>query len=397
MGKYTASPHAVDLARAALRAAAALALAAAAGCASTSSSSSVTAPPPAPAAAPAEQPAAPATIEPIADSSQAAETASGLSLRQDAPLRYVVKKGDTLWGVAAYYLHDPWQWPHLWYANPQIKNPHLIYPGERLTLVRVDGRTRLALDNTERLSPHVREEPLAQAIPAIPIDAIREFLHGPRVVTRDEINAAPYVVAFTSEHVVAGQANGIFVKNLPDGGAPNWSVVRIGETYTDPDTGEALGFEAIPDGEAELRQKGQPATMMLTASTEEVLIGDRLLPIENEDFKAAFYPHPPAGNIDGRIISVYGGVGQIAQYQIVAINRGRREGLDPGTVLSIFKVRAPVADPYGNSRVALPDQPAGVVLVFKVSERVSYALVMSNTLPAHVLDKVKNPAAAGSY
>jgi hypothetical protein len=394
MGKYTASLQAFDFARAALGLIAAMALGVAAGCASTSSSGAVMAPPPAAAPQPADAGSAPASVEPLADTTQASESAAGLSLRHDAPLRYVVKKGDPLWGLAGYYLHDPWQWPDLWYANPQIRNPHLIYPGERLTLVRVNGRTRLALENTERLSPQVREESLEQAIPAIPMDAIREFLRGPRVVTKEQSRSSPYVVAFTDDHVVGGQANGIFAKGLAPGAAGPWSVVRIGQAYKDPDTGEVLGYEALPDGEAELRQKGEPATLMLTRSNEEVLVGDRLLPLEQEDYQAAFYPHPPLGKVDGHIISVYGGIGEIAQYQIVTLDRGRSNGLDPGTVLSIFRVLGTAPDPYGTGVVKLPDQVAGMVLVFKVTERLSYALVMSDNRPVHVLDKVRNPVSS---
>jgi hypothetical protein len=330
-------------------------------------------------------------IEPVTDAAAATAAAGELTLRADAPLRYVVKKGDTLWDIAGYYLRDPWQWPALWYVNPQIRNPHLIYPGEVLRLVMVNGRPRLMAEAVEKLEPQVRAAPLAEAIPAIPIDAIRQFLNGPRLVTKDQAERAPYVVAYTDEHVVAAQNNGIYVKNLPPNAAAGWSVVQVGGPYIDPDDGQLLGFEAIPAGEADLVKAGQPAEMTLSKSYQEVLIGDRLLPQEAERFNADFYPHPPPRAVEGTIISVFGGVSQIAQYQIVALNRGAEAGLDPGTVLAIYQKGRKVPDPYGNGRVALPEQQAGLLMVFKTTPRLSYALVLGDTRPVHVLDKVRSP------
>lgn len=332
------------------------------------------------------------SIRPANDIDEATRAAGDLSLRHDAPLRYTVKKGDTLWGIASYFLRDPWQWPQLWYENTQVRNPHLIYPGETLTLVMVDGRPRLA-DVSEHLHPQVREEPLDAALPAIPLDAIRNFLRGPRLVTEDEIDGAPYVLEYTGEHIDGGANDGIYVRNLPEHPAPTWAVVQIGDEYRDPDSGERLGFEALPAGQAELRTPGKTSEFLITQSSREVLIGDRLLPVEKENFDANFYPHPPPKPVDGRIISVFDSVTEIPQYQIVALNRGSKAGLDPGTVLAIYQSGRVVADPYGNSRIELPEQYAGLLMVFKTTSKLSYALVMSANRPAHVYDKVHQPAA----
>jgi hypothetical protein len=179
---------------------------------------------------------------------------------------------------------------------------------------------------------------------------------------------------------------------------PDWALVKVGDEYKDPDTGEVLGYEAIPTGEAELVKWSKDASeMTLTKSPQEVTVGNRMLPLEPESFKADFYPHPPAKDVDGTILSVYGGVTDIAQYDIVAINRGSRDGLDPGTVLSIYQRGRSVADPYGEGKVKLPEQKAGTLMVFKVSERVSYALVMDETRSSHVMDKVRKPMAAPRY
>jgi len=368
---------------------AALLLSLAAGCASEGTAVRT------PAAAPVQTLPAPApVVQPLADNASATASAGALSLREDAPLRYTVKKGDTLWDISKYYLRDAWEWPELWYSNSQVKNPHLIYPGDVLTLVTVNGRTRLVPDsvlNLERVSPRIREEALDTALPAIPIEAIRNFLRGPRVVTLEESRKAPYVLAFLDEHIAASANTDVYVRNLRASDVSSYAVVQIGEPYRDPDTRELLGYEAIPAGEAELRVPGEPATMRMTKSNREVLIADRLLPIEAESFDANFYPHPPANPVEGRILSVFDGLDQIAQYQIVALNRGSDAGLDPGTVLDIYQSGRVAPDPYGAKAVLLPDLYAGVMMVFKVTPRISYALVMNATRPVHVLDKVKKP------
>jgi LysM domain-containing protein len=390
MGKYNASPYHFKRARPlAVAVAAALLTVACAG----SPEKEETPPPPDGAVAVPSTPYDPnANVEAVADIGQATAAAGDLSLRRDAPLHYVVKKGDTLWGISSYYLRDPWQWPELWYVNGQIANPHLIYPGELLTLVLVNGQPRL-MANTDRLSPQVRAEPLDQALPAIPIDAIREFLRGPRVVSKEEFEKAPYVVEFTDNHVIAGQNNGIYAKNLPDDKTLDWAVVKIGDPYRDPDNGKLLGYEAIPTGEAELRTYAKSASdLVLTKSIQEVQIGNRLLPVEKENFNGDFYPHAPSSKVEGRILTVYGGVMDIGQFDIIALSRGSDAGLDPGTVLGIFQQSRKVDDPYGNGKVTLPEQGAGTAMVFKVTPKVSYALVMNAYRPIHVLDKVRNPS-----
>lgn len=389
MRKYNASPFQLPCRRPALRAAIAIGLACLAGCASRA---------PTPAAEPVIVAATTAAvIEPLADTRAAAASAGAITLREDAPLRYVVRKGDTLWDIAQHFLRDPWQWPELWFGNSQVRNPHQIYPGDVLTLVSVDGRTRLVSDGPlERLSPRIREEALDASLPAIPIEAIRNFLRGPRLVTLEETQRAPYIVAFVDERLAVGANNDVYVKNLAQPIAYNYAVIRVGEPYRDPDTRKLLGYEAIPTGEAELRTPDAPvgstAVMRVTKSSREVLIADRLLPIEAESFDANFYPHAPLSPVDGRIISVFDGLSQISQYQIVALNRGSEHGVDPGTVLDILQTGRVVPDPYSRKAVALPDQYAGVLMVFKVTPQLSYALVMNAIRPLHVLDKVARPS-----
>jgi hypothetical protein len=336
---------------------------------------------------------------PEAGATPRTQNQSDIRMQEDAPLRYVVKKGDTLWGISKKYLKDAWQWPEVWTTNnTKVTNPHLIYPGQELLLVYKDKRPQVmpsgdlvTLNDTDKLSPRVRELPLDQAIPTIPIDQIRQFLRGPRVVTDDELERAPYVVDFNEPHLVGAGNMGAYVKNIAQPVMSGYAVVRRGDEYRDPETGELLGYEAIPTAEAEVREYGKLSTVRLVESSREVNVGDRLLPLESGLFEANFYPHAPAQPVGGRVISVFDGMSQIGQFQIVTLNRGTRHGLEPGHVLSILRAGGRVKDPYEGGKVQLPDQFAGTLLIFKVSPKVSYGLVMEAVRPIHLLDKAEKP------
>jgi hypothetical protein len=345
--------------------------------------------------------ARPAPATPPASTANTSASQSDVRVQDDAPLRYVVKKGDTLWAISKKFLKDPWQWPEVWTTNnTRVTNPHLIYPGEELLLVYKDKKPQIvpsgemAVENTaDKLSPRIRQLPLEQAIPTIPIAAIRQFLKGPRVVTDDELSRAPYVVEFNELHLAGSAGMGAYVKNLARPLRAGYSVVRRGDAYRDPDTGELLGYEAIPTAEGEVRELGKLSTVQLLSSTREVNVGDRLLPQESDLFNANFYPHAPNGAVGGRIISVYDGLSEIGQFQIVTLNRGAKQGLEPGHVLSILQAGGLASDPYAPGKLQLPDEFAGTLLIFKVTPRVSYGLVMEATRAIHVLDKVEKPRA----
>lgn len=316
-----------------------------------------------------------------------------IGLRDDAPLTYVVKKGDTLWDIAGYFLNKPWYWPELWFANPDIANPHLIYPGDVLHLVYVDGRPQLRRGPGPgaRLSPRVREFPIADAIPTIPLDAIQQFLNGPRLVTQDELDKAPYLIDFADKHLVGSAGNLIYIGRAEQKEGHDYQLVRPGEAYIDPDTGDILGYEAKSVGNVVIHKYAKTSTGVITRSFQEALAGDRLLPLEDTPLASNFYPRAPAQKIRGQIISVYGGVSQIGQYQIVALNRGKKNGIERGYVLGIYQVGRQARDPVTGKQVVLPPIKAGTLMVFKVNERVSFGLVMRATRAIHVLDSVHNP------
>lgn len=324
-----------------------------------------------------------------------AVAASKLSLRHNVPLRYVVKKGDTLWDIAGYYLRDPWEWPQLWYDNSQIRNPHLIYPGEVLTMVWVNGQPRVTeAMGTKRLEPQIRRLPLASTTPSIPYAAVRSFIRGPRVVDAAQIDRAPYVVAIGNHQLAGSTGAAIFVKGLPLRAASVWDVVHIGKTYRDPETGAILGYEAIPTGRCKLEKQGPVARLRIIQNDRETMVGDRLLPLGKPRFRNRFFPHPPKRFVNGAIISVFGELNEAGRLDIVTLDRGSADGLDQGTVLQIMSPSREVPDPYGDAEsvVRVPPQRAGLLMVFKTAPHISYALVVKTTRPVRVLDRVVSPA-----
>ncbi len=315
------------------------------------------------------------------------------------PDRYVVVKGDTLWDIAGRFLRDPWRWPEVWHVNPQIENPHLIYPGDTIILTYVDGRPRLRLQRgpgsgVVKLSPRVRSTPLDTAIPVIPMDAIRPFLTRPYVLGQKDLDKAPYVVSFADEHIVAATDNRIYVRAIGTAEHNKYDVVRPGKPYRDADTDEILGYEALLIGSARLERTGDPATLYLLQTDLETQVGDRLLPVVQDTPQRNFAPKAPASDIRGNIIGVLNGVTQIGQHNVVVLDRGAEDGLQVGDVLAIDRRGETIPDPVTPDRfdeVTLPDEKAGTLMVFRTFPRVSFGLVMSATMAIHVLDRVHNP------
>lgn len=341
--------------------------------------------------------------------------ADDIVLKDQHPNRYVVQAGDTLWDIAARFLRDPWRWPDIWYVNPNIANPHLIFPGDEVVLVIKDGKPQLELRRagaadtvaespaapaeslrTVKLSPEVRRQPLVRAVPSIPMDNVTPFLTRPGVVTDREWGRSPYVVSSVDQRLIAGSGDRILVRGLAADGPTRYSIVRKGDTYRAKpnDQGEALGIQAIYVGEAVVEKFGDPGIARITEASREALIGDRLLPADARELGDNFLPHAPPEGVKGNIISVMDGVSRIGQYQVVVVNVGSREGMERGHVLAVDQAGTKVRDTVASSRgklITAPDERAGYVLVFRTFERVSYGLVMKAMRDMRLYDAVGAP------
>lgn len=332
------------------------------------------------------------------------QQARSVPLADNHPNEYTVQVGDTLWDIAATFLKDPWYWPEVWYINPQVENPHLIYPGDVLALVTIDGEQRITniRASTYRLSPQARITPLSEAITSIPYERIAAFLSKGMVLEKDQVSELPYILAVRGDHLMGAAGNEIYVRGgAAAGNGTRYSVVKIGDELTDPDDGKVVGYNGIYVGEGSLSRGGDPATVALHETNREANEGDRLVP-ESVDIPLNFFPKAPDSNIDGKIISVVDGVALIGQYQVVVMNRGARDGLAPGDILSVFQAGEEVRDRYaggfgssmsmfGGEKVTLPDEQAGTIMVFKVYDRIGYGLVVRATSDIHILDAVRNP------
>ena len=325
-------------------------------------------------------------------------SSSDIPINPRHPERYVVVPGDTLWDISAMFLQDPWHWPEIWQVNPQVANPHLIYPGDILSLVYINGRPVLQLEraagDVERLSPRVRVEQLEQAIPTIPTELVRAFLSRATIVEQNQLENLPYIVAHR-EGLIGAAGQDVYVRGTNEPVGAIFGLVHLGNELVDPDTDEVLGFEGLHVGEGQLRVSGDPATLTLTATAREARRGDYLLQVEGFE-PANYFPRAPNGSIEGRIISVIGALSLAGQYQAVVLNRGAVHGLEDGHVLQAYTAGRLIEDEVAESGfrgelVQLPDEPAGTMLVFRTFDRLSYALVMEATSDIHVLDVVRSP------
>lgn len=320
--------------------------------------------------------------------------ATDIELNPTHPDRYVVVKGDTLWDISARFLKTPWRWPDIWQANEQIANPHLIYPGDVIELSFVDGQPRLTLNRGNgKLSPSIRKSSLADAIPVIPVGAIAPFLTNPRVMTQEEYDAAPYIVAFSDEHILGSAGIKAYIRSIQSGEAAAYSVVRQGEEYIDAETGESLGFESVFIADSSVEATGDPATVMLSKSTREATKGDRLLATPEGAIVQNFYPHEPASDLKGHIIGVVDGVNQIGQYNVVVVDRGLKDGVEVGHVFKVLHAGETIRDIIagGDKEVTLPNEEAGTLMIFRAFDRVSYALVMEAKRVMNRLDIIQAP------
>jgi hypothetical protein len=355
-----------------------------------------------------------------------------IALKNDHPDRHVVVKGDTLWGISAKFLKDPWQWPSIWKLNrAQIKNPHWIYPGDVIVLDMSSGTPQLRLlHETITLQPGAVEEPLDKtAISTIQINVIAPFLSQPLVIEKDQLDKSPRIIAGQDNRVVLSPGTRIYINRIEEGDSLNWYIYRPGDNLVDPDTKKVLGVEATYLGDSKITKYGEPASADITKAKEEIFTKDRLVPTGDE-VVTNFVPHAPDSAISGRIIKIYGGLAEAGPQSIVTISRGSADGIEIGHVLAINRYGSVIKDseyvkekdskpklkelnfdvshdaegkPIVNFKkesdslvlepgmVKLPDERIGLLMIFRVFENVSYALVMQASKPINTLDAVTTP------
>ncbi len=328
-----------------------------------------------------------------------------IKINPDHPDTYIVQKGDTLWDIAGKFLSHPWQWPEIWKGNSQIENPDLIYPGDVIKLVYIEGMPSLSVNDEGmrggvlKLSPKSREQDLERAIHTVPLDAIRQFLTENRVVTTKMLENAAYIVGSNGEHLIASNGDKIYVRGLEQDEANNgYAVYRKGKVYLNPNNPkDILGYEAIFIANAEYVAEDDGVSILrIEDAKKEVLKGDVVLLRTKDKLDSRFFPRPPNNQVEAHIIAVFGGVTQVSTYQSVILNLGADDGMKPGVVLDIYRTGKDVVDMSARKKglsknVHLPDERAGTLMVFKTFDRVSYALVMKATMAIHVMDKVKTP------
>ena len=356
-------------------------------------------------------------------------------LKANAPERYTVAPGDTLWSISGRFLKSPWRWPEVWNLNNQVANPHRIYPGDVLVLERhvvpVSDATPTSNLVAVKLEPRIRvEQRDATAIPPIPPKTIEPFLSKPLIVGENDLDSAPRIVATEEDRVALGAGNIAYAEGITEQKGGVWQIFRRGDALIDPDTGESLGYAATYLGEARVRKYGPVSTLEITRSTQEIYQGDRLLPAGGEPPSFGYLPHAPSRAVSARIISAYGGLRETGPLSIVALSKGSRDGLEPGHVLALYRdptinrrlrkqpvfgrtgptgSDAPVtyyseqltprdgpiyprAVPINTNDLAkLPAERYGLVMVFRSFERASFGLVMEASRPVALRDTATNP------
>src|SRR5450631_103624 len=327
------------------------------------------------------------------------------ALAPNAPDSYVVKRGDTLWGIAKVFLRDPWFWPEIWQVNPKIQNPHLIYPGDTLRLVYIDGKPTIMLQRGDaaRVLPRVRSQPLEGAVTSIPYETIAAFMSKPSVLAKEQISVAPYVLATRDMHVVMADGDTVYARGFsgPVEIGTHYNIVRIGDALRDPDDNRIVGYDGIFTGAGHVTRGGDPTTLIMTESARETEAGDKLF-AGGVDVPLDFIPSAPKVKTKGSIMAVSNGVTVIGQYEVVVINRGAADGLAPGNVLAVFQAGEVIPDTANRGflntmsrlhaqKVRLPDERSGTFMVFKTFDHLSYGLIMEATNIIRVADRVENP------
>jgi LysM repeat protein len=324
---------------------------------------------------------------------------SPVQIKENAPDRYIVEKGDTLWGISGKFLKEPWRWPEIWKLNEeQIKNPNRIYPGNVIVLDRSGSEAQLRLmGDTVKLTPRVRSEATSSAIPSIPSSIIEPFLAQPLVIEQDGMERAPRVVATEDGRVNIGPGGIAYVSGIADSKVTAWQFYRPGKALVDPETQKTLGYEAVFLGSGTVEKTGDPTSIRISSARQEIGRGDRLVAIAPPQAND-YLPHAPKNALSGRVLAVYGGLREAGRNSIITLNRGARDGIENGHVLALYRLGKTVDETVPDrggvkvvNTVKLPDERYGLVFVFRTFEQVSYALVMESSRSVTTNDVVQKP------
>ncbi len=324
------------------------------------------------------------------------------------PEIYIVQKGDTLWDISSNFLRDPWFWPEIWYKNPQVSNPHLIYPGDELAIIYIGGVKRIQLSRRGetgqavskglkivKLSPRIRAQSIDASIPSIPMESIRQLLKKPLIISEEDLANSAYILDSKNNSLANAINDVLYVRKLDTSkGNGRFQIFRPNKPLVDTATGEVLGYEALYVAEAKLEKGGDPASVRVTSSSREIFRDDRVLPIDNSNLERDFFPRPPKDNVNGRIISLLDGISQLGQYDTVAINLGERDGIVTGNILAVNRIGDVVIDHNEEERnfeVKLPDERIGLVMVVRTYEKMSFALIMEANEPIRLNEQVTSP------
>lgn len=324
-----------------------------------------------------------------------AHAQSGVQLADNAPDSYTVVRGDTLWDISGRFLRQPWRWPEVWRLNrDQIRNPHLIYPGQVILLDRRGPWLTIGRPvggEHEGIRPRIYTEALDAAVPSIPLQIIEPFLNRPLVVDQPRLDGSATIIATETSRVLTGSGDTVFAKDV-DADTEVWHIYRPARPLEDPVTRETIAWEAAYLGTARVTERGEPTTLEIVSAVEEIGVGDLMMPSENPSV-FSYAPHAPEQDVNGRIISIHRGVSETGRLNVVALNVGERDGVERGHVLSLFRNRgvAQYNGDNGKETFQLPEKRYGVVFVFRVFERVSYALVMESDGPVTISDAVRKP------
>lgn len=339
------------------------------------------------------------------------ETVETIVYEPEFPETYIVQEGDTLWDISTVFLRDPWFWPEIWFKNPQVEDPHLIYPGDTLAIIYIGGERRVQILNRGedgsvvsqtsqglrivKVNPRVRSQPIDATIASIPIDALRHLLERPIVIDLDTLRKSAYVLSSLDDHLINSINDKLYVRKLDmSNGNGRYQIYRPDRPLFDPITDELLGYQALYVGESKLLLRGDPASIRVTNSEREILRDDRVMPMDNTNFERDFIPRPPETDVSGEIVALLGAISQTGIYQTIAINLGQRDGLESGNILRIRRTGNDIPDPAEEDprfRVKLPDEQVGMAMVIRSFEKMSYALIMEADFPVTANDYVESP------